>query len=91
MDRLITLFSHHSETAGIEVCNSEGDSDTLIVKRTLELASVGNNVTVVASDTDIAVMLLARATDGTELRVLSPGVLDWPARQCVDILEEEVA
>ncbi|KAJ8867077.1 hypothetical protein PR048_032939 [Dryococelus australis] len=49
------------------------DADTLIVKRALELVSVGNNVTVVASVTDIAVMLLARATDDIELRVLSPG------------------
>ncbi|KAJ8871971.1 hypothetical protein PR048_028311 [Dryococelus australis] len=66
-ERLITLLSHHFETSGIEVCNSEGDADTLA----LELASVGNNVTVVASDTDIAVMLPARATDDMELRVLS--------------------
>ncbi|KAJ8878764.1 hypothetical protein PR048_019350 [Dryococelus australis] len=72
-ERLITLFSRHFETAEIEVCNSEGDSDTLIVKRALELALVGNNVTVVASDTDITVMLLARTTDNIELRVLSPG------------------
>ncbi|KAJ8880151.1 hypothetical protein PR048_016614 [Dryococelus australis] len=48
-ERLITLLSHHFETTGIEVCNSEGDADTLIVKRALELASVGNNVTIVAS------------------------------------------
>ncbi|KAJ8872560.1 hypothetical protein PR048_026166 [Dryococelus australis] len=76
LERLITLLSRHFETAGIEVCNSEGDADTLIVKRALELASVGNNVTVVASDTDTPrpplVMLLARATDDMELRVLSP-------------------
>ncbi|KAJ8881758.1 hypothetical protein PR048_018244 [Dryococelus australis] len=70
--RLITLLSHHFETAGIEVCNSEDDADTLIVKRALELALVGNNVTVIASDSDIVVMLLARATDDMELRVLSP-------------------
>ncbi|KAJ8888464.1 hypothetical protein PR048_007954 [Dryococelus australis] len=50
----------------------EGDADTLIAEIALELASVGNNVTVVASDTDIVVMLLARATDDMELRVLSP-------------------
>ncbi|KAJ8881716.1 hypothetical protein PR048_018202 [Dryococelus australis] len=56
----------------IEVRNSEGDADTLIVKRTLELASVRNNATVVASDTDIVVMLLARATDDMEFKVLSP-------------------
>ncbi|KAJ8881722.1 hypothetical protein PR048_018208, partial [Dryococelus australis] len=37
------------------------------------LALVGNNVTVVASDTDIVVMLLVRATDGMELKVLNPG------------------
>ncbi|KAJ8868384.1 hypothetical protein PR048_029900 [Dryococelus australis] len=72
-ERLITLFSRHFETAGIEVRSSEGDADTLIVKRALGLASVGNNVTVVAFDTDIAVMLLARTTDYMELRVLSPG------------------
>ncbi|KAJ8874679.1 hypothetical protein PR048_025545 [Dryococelus australis] len=72
-ERLITLLSHHFETAGIKVCNSEGDADTLIVKRALELASVGNNVTVVASDTDVVVMLLARTTDDMELRVLRPG------------------
>ncbi|KAJ8881698.1 hypothetical protein PR048_018184 [Dryococelus australis] len=71
-ERLITLLSHYFETAGIEVCNSEGDADTLIVKRALELASVGNNATVVASDTDIVVMLLIRVTDDMELRVLSP-------------------
>ncbi|KAJ8885915.1 hypothetical protein PR048_012121 [Dryococelus australis] len=71
-ERLITLFSHHFETAGIEECKSEGDADTLILKRALELASVRNNVTVVASDTDIAVMLLTRTTDDMELRVLSP-------------------
>ncbi|KAJ8870732.1 hypothetical protein PR048_027031 [Dryococelus australis] len=29
-ERLITLLSHHFETAGIEACNSEGDADTLI-------------------------------------------------------------
>ncbi|KAJ8875668.1 hypothetical protein PR048_023566 [Dryococelus australis] len=45
----------------------------LIVKRALELASVRNNVTVVASDTDIVVMMLARTTDDMELKVLSPG------------------
>ncbi|KAJ8884878.1 hypothetical protein PR048_011074 [Dryococelus australis] len=72
-ERLITLLSHHFETAGIEVCNSEGDADTLIVKIALELASVRNNVTVVASDTDIVVMLLDRANDDMELRVLSSG------------------
>ncbi|KAJ8892642.1 hypothetical protein PR048_005223 [Dryococelus australis] len=70
--RLITLLSHHFETARIEVCNSEGDANTLIVKKALELASAENNVTIVASDTDIAVMILARATYDMELRVLSP-------------------
>ncbi|KAJ8882390.1 hypothetical protein PR048_014197 [Dryococelus australis] len=80
-ERLITLFFRHLETAGIEVCNSEGDADTLIVKRALELASLGNNVTVVASDTDIAVMLLARATDDMQLRVLSPGIGE--SKDCV--------
>ncbi|KAJ8895908.1 hypothetical protein PR048_001248 [Dryococelus australis] len=32
-ERLITLLSRHSETAGIEVSNSEGDADTLIVQQ----------------------------------------------------------
>ncbi|KAJ8896673.1 hypothetical protein PR048_002018 [Dryococelus australis] len=71
--RIISFLSHHFERSGIEVCSSEGDADTLIVKRELELASVGNNATVFASDTDIVVMLLARAADDMELRFVSPG------------------
>ncbi|KAJ8884643.1 hypothetical protein PR048_016501 [Dryococelus australis] len=54
-------------------CTIEGDDDTLIVKRAPELASVRKNVIVVASDSDIVVMLLVRTTDDMELRVLSPG------------------
>ncbi|KAJ8889463.1 hypothetical protein PR048_008962 [Dryococelus australis] len=41
-----------------------------MVKRALELASDGSNGTVVASDTDSIVMLLADTTDEMEMGVL---------------------
>ncbi|KAJ8878188.1 hypothetical protein PR048_022656 [Dryococelus australis] len=34
-ERLITLLSHHFETAGIEECSSEGDADTLEIQENI--------------------------------------------------------
>ncbi|KAJ8888840.1 hypothetical protein PR048_008334 [Dryococelus australis] len=67
-EHLITLLSHHFETAGIEVCNADGDADTLIGKIAHGLASEESNVTVITSDTNIVVMLLAQTTDEMEIK-----------------------
>ncbi|KAJ8897499.1 hypothetical protein PR048_002846 [Dryococelus australis] len=59
-----------STTQADFLCNQHNKER--LITLALELASVGNYFTVVASDTDIVVVLLPRATDDMELRVLSP-------------------
>ena len=54
VDLLITKLRSH----GLTVRQANDDADTVAVSVTIELASNGTDVTVVASDTDIFVLLL---------------------------------
>lgn len=56
--QLISLLSSHLTREGHDIRNSDGDADTLIVSTALEYASKGKEVVVVASDTDILVLLM---------------------------------
>jgi len=53
----INSFCEYLQASGYSVCQAAGDADTLIVSTALELATEMKPVTVVASDTDILVML----------------------------------
>ena len=64
---LITFLSHHLKGQGFTVINSPGDADTTIVQNALRYAK-GNfgSVTVVADDTDIAVILVHHWEDAMQ-------------------------
>jgi hypothetical protein len=52
----------HLATEGFECKQCDGDADTLIVSTALDLAAVGESVTVIAEDTDILIMLAHHLT-----------------------------
>ena len=52
------MLSHYLRQDSQIFYNSTGDADTMIVKCALDLAAQGNEVTVVADDTDILVLLI---------------------------------
>ena len=56
--QFITLLSHCLEADGQIVHNSTGDADTLIVKCALQFARQGREVSVVADDADVLVLLM---------------------------------
>lgn len=57
-EQLIKLLTSHFVTQGHKVLNCEEDADTHIMRAALDVACRKENVTVVAEDTDILVMLL---------------------------------
>ncbi len=56
--QFISLLSHHLEANSQVVKQSTGNADTMIVACALQFAIEGNEVTVVADDTDILVLLM---------------------------------
>ena len=55
----INFLSQHLIQSGYSTINCQGDADSTIVKTALDIANTGwRHVTVVAYDTDIAVMLV---------------------------------
>ena len=56
--QFISLLTAALKYDGHEVHNSTGDADTLIVETALKLSKEGNEVSVVADDTDILVLLM---------------------------------
>ena len=65
--RLIEMVSEKMRMAGIRVIQAEADADTLIVSTALTVAEKEEvPVVVVGTDTDLLVMLVARASSGTD-------------------------
>ena len=54
----IQLLSEHLQNSGYRVLESDGDADVLIVQTAIKFASEGQEVSVIAEDTDIFVLLL---------------------------------
>ena len=61
--RFITVLSKNLRRTGNKVVECEEDADTHIVRCTLELATTGVHVHVVADDTDVALLLLYHWND----------------------------
>ena len=57
-NQFVQLLSHYLRQDSQIVYNSTGDADIMIVKCALDFAAQGNEVTVVADDTDILVLLI---------------------------------
>ncbi|KAJ8879231.1 hypothetical protein PR048_019837 [Dryococelus australis] len=70
--RLISMLSQEFNHAGLKVHQAVADADTLLVRAALQGATEGREVIVVATDTDILIMLLARAHEGTIVHLFSP-------------------
>jgi len=71
--RLINLLSQTLESEGVRVRQAIADADALIVKTALDIAREKNKVVVVGTDTDLLIMLLARARKPDKIYFLSPG------------------
>ncbi|KAJ8889237.1 hypothetical protein PR048_008735 [Dryococelus australis] len=71
--RLISMLSQELNHARLKVHQAVADADTLIVRTALQEATEGRESIVVATDTDILIMLLARSHEGTSIHSLSPG------------------
>ncbi|KAJ8881673.1 hypothetical protein PR048_018159 [Dryococelus australis] len=71
--RFISILSQEFNCAGLKVHQAVADAETLIVRTALQEATEGREFIVVATDTDILIMLLARADEGTSMHLLSPG------------------
>ena len=56
--QLISLLGHYLKANAQVVHNSSGDADTMIVSCALQFAGQGNDVIVVADDTDLLVLLI---------------------------------
>ena len=65
--QLILLLSSQLRREGHDIRNSDGDADTLIVSAAVHYAAKGREVVVVASDTDILVLLMFHWKPGMEL------------------------
>ena len=70
---LIKLVSEGLHAAGVTVKQAVGDADTVIVSTALHLARQTEPVTVIGTDTDILVMLVARASSDMNIFQISPG------------------
>lgn len=70
--RLISLLTNTFLAEGLEVRHAAADADTMIVDTALEKVNNGQEVTVVATDTDIIVMLLNRTGNDRNIQVVSP-------------------
>lgn len=71
--RLIEAVSKHLYNAGINVEQAPADADTLIVSTALKLADGEHTITVVGTDTDLLVMMVARAPPEASLYMIQPG------------------
>ena len=67
--RLIKLLTHHLMTAGIDVQQARSDADSMIISSAL---NVSDEPTVVGTDTDLLVALIARAPKDSQLYMLRP-------------------
>ena len=61
--KFISLLSRYLESDGQRVHNSTGDADTMIVACALQMAMEGKEVTVVADDTDVLILLMYHWTE----------------------------
>ena len=61
--QFISLLSRYLESDGQRVHNSTGDADTMIVACALQMAMEGKEVTVVADDTDVLILLMYHWTE----------------------------
>ena len=66
---VIKLLSKYLTKAGVEVehAGDEGDADTVIVKKALELTLTQHTVIVIADDTDILILLIHHASPSANL------------------------
>jgi hypothetical protein len=69
--QLIELLSSQLAREGHDIRNSSGDADTLIVSTAIEYASKNKEVVVVASDTDILVLLMFHWTVNMKITLYS--------------------
>lgn len=77
--RLICMLSVALKQKGLTVLQSNGDADTEIVCTALKLSNQ-KNVTVVSTDTDVCVMLIARTPTSSSINVLHPGTSTHPGK-----------
>ncbi len=78
--RLIDAITIKLHQAGVTVKQAVADADTLIVTTALDKAKCGSKVVVVGTDTDLLVMLVARASSAMKLFMLKPGTSSKPAK-----------
>ena len=87
--RLINILSEFLQATGIAVKEAVGDAATLIVSTALHNATEGQPpVVLIGADTDLIVMLVARAPSNCNIFQVNPGnnkapqkVFDVPATQ----------
>lgn len=70
--KLISMLSSDLRQSKIQVRQAKGDADTLIVQAALDQDDGESPVFVVATDTDILVLLIAKAREGTEISLVCP-------------------
>ena len=79
--QFISILSEELTREGHDVRNSAGDADTQIVSAALEYAGdVDNDIVVVASDTDILVLLMFHWKEGMNIYMLA----ETPNKKDVD-------
>jgi len=76
----IELLSQHLEEANINVIKAEADADVLIVETALALGTPLRHVRVVATDTDILAVLIARVRE-EHITVIHPRTRTTPEKQ----------
>ena len=76
--RLIQALSTHLRKMGIEVSQAVSDADVLIVSTILQLAESEHTVVLVGTDTDLMVMLVARAMSSASLFMFNPSTSNKP-------------
>ncbi|KAJ8875534.1 hypothetical protein PR048_023429 [Dryococelus australis] len=79
-EQLIRLLIESFEHAGLVVIQAPADADTLIVETALRNYPVNKQVVVLANDTDIIIVLIARSNENTSISILCPGNSTAPGK-----------
>ncbi len=86
--QFIALLSHHLKADNQIVHQSSGDDDTMIVACALEYATQGIEVTVIADDTDILILLIYHwRKEMANVEIKSSSKL-WKVKNVVDKIGE---
>lgn len=71
--RLISILVDKLEQVGYRVMQATEDADTLIVNTAIQMTEMFSTVVIIGEDTDLLVLLTAKAPSGSKIYLMKPG------------------